>query len=219
MMQNLLINTPFTDKLAPEVFDRAVPPATSPPFPSLKSPSLCCVAEHLSIKTGIKMPAHPLHKNTDSQPHAHQHQAWCFLPHTETYPVFMMARLFLKACSSHSKLTNQRRKAISRLSHSGTDACSQWEGKLGGLGNQGCLKQQSVPDAIPGSINLWRGQRGFPYSPSTGATLMPWRSLLAPLFLPCCPRLEEESTPIETECAVPAGLPAASRTVGGCSTR
>lgn len=71
MMQNLLINTPFTDKLAPELFDRAVPPATSPPFPSLKSPSLCCVAEHLSIKTGIKMPAHPLHKNTQTHNHMH----------------------------------------------------------------------------------------------------------------------------------------------------
>lgn len=64
-----------------------------------------------------------------------------------------------------------------------------------------------MPDGIPGSINPWRRQREFPYSPSTGVTLMPWGSLLSPLFLASCPRLEEESTPIATECAVPAGFP------------
>lgn len=220
MMQNLLINTPFTGKLvsAPELFDRAVAPATSPPLPSLKSPNLC---GRTFVYQNRYWNAHtsPTEQHTHWQPHVHQHWAWCFLPHTETYPVFMMARLFLKACLSHSKLIHQSRRAISGLSHSGTDACSQWDGKLGGLGNQGCLKQQSVPDGIPGSINPWRGQREFPYSPSTGPTLTPWGSLLSPLFLPCCPILEAESTPIAIECAVPAGCPSTSRTIGGCSTR
>lgn len=72
----------------------------------------------------------PTQEHTHSQPHAIRHWAWYFLPHTETYPVFMRACLFLKASLSHSKLTNQSRKAISGLSHSGTDACSQWEGKV-----------------------------------------------------------------------------------------
>lgn len=71
MMQNLLINTPFTGEpaSASELFHRAVPPATSPPFPWLKSPSLCCVAERLSVETGIKMPTRPLHQHTHNQMH------------------------------------------------------------------------------------------------------------------------------------------------------
>lgn len=73
MMQNLLINTPFISKLVsvPELFDKTVAPATSPPFPSLRNHNLCCVAEHLSIKTGIEMPTHSLHKSTHTHNHMH----------------------------------------------------------------------------------------------------------------------------------------------------
>lgn len=40
-----------------------------------------------------------IHTYTHTHPDAHQHQACCCLPPTETYPVFIMACLFLKACS------------------------------------------------------------------------------------------------------------------------
>lgn len=80
-----------------------------------------------------------------------------------------------------------------------------------------------MPDGIPGSINPWREQRGFPYSPSTGVILVPWGSLLPPLFLPLllphCPRLEKDGTSIATQYFVFPGIHAESLTVGGCSTR
>lgn len=221
MMQNLLINSPFTGEpaSASQLFHRA--PATSPPFPSLKGLSLCCVAEHLSIETGIKMPTRPLHEHTHTQPDAHQHQACCCLTPTETHPVFVAACLLLKACSEPLKAMQIEQKGNLWIKLF-RDRCSLTVGRRVGRFGEAMLPGavcQPAFLACPETIHPWRGQRGFPYSPLTGVSLVPWGPLLPPLFLPSCPRLEKHSTTIATWYFVAPGICTESFTVGGCSTR
>lgn len=139
-----------------------------------------------------RIPCTSTHTHVRTQPDAHQHQACCCLPPTETYPVFIRACLFPTACSEPLK-ANQIEQKGNLWIKLFRDRCALIVGRRVGRSGEAAWSSKVCQIAFlacPGTINPEREQRGCLYSPSTGVTLVPWGSLLPPLFLPSCPRLE-----------------------------
>lgn len=185
MMQKLLINTPFTEEpaSASELIHRAVP-LPLPPVPFTERPK-SLLHDQTFVYQNTHQNAHTTPTQAHTPPDVHQHQAGCCLPPTETYPVFIMACLFLKACSEPLKAnqTVQKGNLCIKLF---TDRCLLTVGRgVGSLGKRCCLKQQSVPDGIPGSINPWRAQKGFPFLPQLVSHLYPGDPFCLPSFCHC----------------------------------
>lgn len=149
-------------------------PCHFPTFPLAVWLNICLLNRHQNAHTS-PTPAY-------TQPDAHQHQACCCLLPTETYPVFMTACLFLKACSEplHTNQTEQKGNLWIKLFR---DRRSLAVGReLGGLGKRCCLEQQACQTTFLGPLILGEGKGDSLDFPQTVSHLCPGDPFCFPSF-------------------------------------